>query len=411
MNKLNLLFVGSIYSDTHKDIFFNNSKRGYQFASQQLQESLLLGFLQNDVNVNVVSIPSLSSFPFGYREPIIRSVPFVFNQKCLGRTRGFVNVIGLKSLLGWGLNSVLNNWYDESCRNLVFVYGLHSQLMSISLQIKQNYPNVELAIIIPDLPCFMGKNKYLEKIGHYSREENIVDQLLPNFKYFILLADKMKQYLRIDSARTTVIEGIYTESDEPRIMKPELPLIPKSVFYAGSLHERYGIMDLVNAFHRTKAPDYSLYLCGTGDSVDKIRKIESVDSRVHYLGKMENKEVRQFEKRVSILVNPRHSNEEFTKYSFPSKTLEYLSSGTPTLMCHLDCIPQEYDDYLYYFEDESIDGYKNKLIQMLEEDHCVLKNRARKASDFIVECKTPMAQVRKILDLFSDQQLKIQKNR
>lgn len=30
-----------------------------------------------------------------------------------------------------------------------------------------------------------------------------------------------------------------------------------------------------------------------------------------------------------ILVNPRNDNNEFTKYSFPSKVIEYLGSGTP----------------------------------------------------------------------------------
>ena len=38
-------------------------------------------------------------------------------------------------------------------------------------------------------------------------------------------------------------------------------------------------------------------------------------------------------------VNPRQNNEEFTKYSFPSKTMEYLASGVPVVAYKLDGIP------------------------------------------------------------------------
>lgn len=65
-------------------------------------------------------------------------------------------------------------------------------------------------------------------------------------------------------------------------------------------------------------------------------------------------------------MNPRQNNEEFTKYSFPSKTMEYLSSGIPVVAYKLDGIPDEYDQYIQYVADDSIESLKKKLVEVCE---------------------------------------------
>ena len=64
---------------------------------------------------------------------------------------------------------------------------------------------------------------------------------------------------------------------------------------------------------------------------------------------------------ATLLINPRFSNEEYTKYSFPSKNMEYMASGTPILTTKLPGMPKEYYEYIYLFEEESIEGMKNKM--------------------------------------------------
>ena len=66
--KTSILFVGCLYSDVQKEYFLQNSNKGYQFAAQNLQESLIEGFIENGINLTVISIPSLSSFPLGYKK-------------------------------------------------------------------------------------------------------------------------------------------------------------------------------------------------------------------------------------------------------------------------------------------------------------------------------------------------------
>ena len=192
-----------------------------------------------------------------------------------------------------------------------------------------------------------------------------------------------------------VVEGIFKVTPMPEIKKEN----SKVILYTGGLVLRYGIGDLLEAFHQIPYRDYQLWLCGSGDAEESIKEYSKKDKRIKFLGRMTAEEVCKLQRRATLLVNPRHSGEIFTKYSFPSKTMEYMASGTPTVMSKLECIPNEYDQYLYYFDDESIEGMKNKMIEICEMDKEVLKSRGQKASAFIIEQKNAKVQANKILSV------------
>ena len=81
--------------------------------------------------------------------------------------------------------------------------------------------------------------------------------------------------------------------------------------------------------------------------------------------------------------------------------MEYLASGTPTVMCHLPAIPKEYDQYIYYITDESSKGIKNKLIEVCEKPQIELDEFGRKAAKFIREKKNSKKQSQKISDMIN----------
>ena len=53
------------------------------------------------------------------------------------------------------------------------------------------------------------------------------------------------------------------------------------------------------------------------------------------------------------MINPRSTLDDFTKYSFPSKTIEYMYSGTPLLTTRLKGIPNEYFDFVFSAENNT----------------------------------------------------------
>ena len=52
-------------------------------------------------------------------------------------------------------------------------------------------------------------------------------------------------------------------------------------------------------------------------------------------------------RRADVLVNPRPNEGEYTKYSFPSKNIEYLLSGNPVVGYMLSGMPEDYRRFVY----------------------------------------------------------------
>ena len=107
----------------------------------------------------------------------------------------------------------------------------------------------------------------------------------------------------------------------------------------------------------------------------------------------------EWQKQATVLVNPRQNNEEFTKYSFPSKTMEYLSSGIPVVAYKLDGIPDEYDAYIQYVEDDSIESLKKKLIEVCELSDEERQSLGSAGRAFVLTEKNSTIQVKKIVML------------
>ena len=114
---------------------------------------------------------------------------------------------------------------------------------------------------------------------------------------------------------------------------------------------------------------------------------------------MNKKELLKLQREATVLVNPVSPSQEFTNYFFPSKTMEYLSSGTPTLMFQLSCLPKEYQNHLYFFDNESIEKIKDKLVEICEKPKDELSTFGKLAADFIFREKNAKIQVKKLINL------------
>ena len=81
--------------------------------------------------------------------------------------------------------------------------------------------------------------------------------------------------------------------------------------------------------------------------------------------------------------------------------MEYLASGTPTLMSKLPCLPKEYEPYIYFFDDESVEGMKNKIIEICEKSQEELNEFGEKAAKFIHTQKNEIAQTKRIIEFIT----------
>ncbi|MFP3359960.1 glycosyltransferase, partial [Planococcus sp. SIMBA_143] len=93
----------------------------------------------------------------------------------------------------------------------------------------------------------------------------------------------------------------------------------KTLLYSGGLAEKYGVVSLINAFERLPNSNYRLIICGSGEAEEEIINATKRDNRIIFKGLLPREEVLQMQKDSHVLVNPRPNNDEYTKFSFPSK--------------------------------------------------------------------------------------------
>lgn len=394
---MNVLFLCCAYSEAQKSHFLDFSKRGYQFAAQNLQEALIDGFQQNGIELNVLSVPSLSSYLTGCRLLRVKDAHFIFRGKECGKSIGYINLPIIRRLNTCKINTYLEEWYKRcSGQKIIFVYALLKWEMQIACKFKQSHPDVKISIIIPDLPRFMGYNKVLKQLGFQKRDEILTNKLVKNFDAFVVLAEPMIKDLGVVDKKYIVVEGIYSDTGRKNnVTKTK----NKVILYTGNIGERYGIRLLMDAFEKIQDENYRLWIRGTGDNSLVLEKAKN-DDRIEYIGPMSKSELNSLQKKATVLVNPVTPDREFTRFFFPSKTMDYMASGTPTVMFKLDCLPAEYDEYLFFFRDSNAISMAETLKDICEKDPDDLELFGKRASSFIFNNKTPKKQVAKILELF-----------
>ena len=215
---------------------------------------------------------------------------------------------------------------------------------------------------------------------------------------FVLLTEQMNRVVNPTGKPHIVVEGIAAN---------ELPEIAgdgrrsdKTVFlYSGSLWKRLaGIEYFVEGFISADVKNAELHLYGTGELVPWIEDISLKHPSIRYMGCVSNEKMVKLQSEADFLVNPRPSNGAFCKYSFPSKTMEYLSSGTPVLMTRLPGVPSEYFDYVFVIEPETPDGAKEAVLDVAKLDDERRKAIGAVARRFIEEHKSARKQAGRVVD-------------
>ena len=154
---------------------------------------------------------------------------------------------------------------------------------------------------------------------------------------------------------------------------------------------------LVEGFLAADVKDSELHVYGAGKFAKELRRYAESDSRIKYFGCRDNSYVVAEQMKATLLINPRYSTSEFTKYSFPSKTSEYIASGTPVLTTKLPGIPAEYFDHVFTLDVETAEGMGDKIREILSMPREELHAFGAEAKDWILKNKSNIAQVDKLL--------------
>lgn len=351
--------------------------------------------------VSVFNIMSVFNYPQYYRDPFIKESVFEIGKSSGLVNVGFCNIIGIKNIsIAKNVFKKLNKWCKENNgRKIIFVYTLMTPFLMALSKLKRLHKDLKVCAIVADLPNMSNLSKdasFVNKLwsSYLSKKAYALQQCVD---FYVLLTKQMADYMEIKKP-FCVMEGIAT--DFPKVDSSFIKDSSKKIIlYAGTLHEKFGVRRLVDAFGLISNDNFQLMICGVGDCDEYIRKKSQKDGRIVFLGRQPRKKVLELIKSASLLVNPRQNNEEFTKYSFPSKNLEYLSAGIPFVAYKLDGIPDEYDQYINYVMDDSLQSLKDLIVKVALDVDGSYKEKSIRAVSFVKNRKSAIPQTRKIIDL------------
>lgn len=256
--------------------------------------------------------------------------------------------------------------------------------------------------IMTDMPGLMvDRSEKKASNSHASFNARMNKSFLSHFTHYVFLTEQMNKEINVKNRPYIVMEGL-VDAD---LSLPEnnIKNEKRVVLYAGGLHERYGLKLLVEGFMLANVYNTELWLYGSGPFVEEIVVYNQKDSRIIYKGIRPNNEVIEAELKATLLVNPRPTHEEFTKYSFPSKNVEYMVSGTPILTTILPGMPQEYHPHVYLFDSgETIEGYAKALQYVLTRPQDELNIKGKEARQWVIENKNHIKQTTRIISLINE---------
>lgn len=368
-------------------------------AANVLQKGFLRGIAENTSRrLCVVNFPFIAPYPQGYRKAIFSGLG---STKVLGVDvvePSFLNVRFLRiASRFFGVLNALRRIDDRQAD--IVIYSLHLPFISAAVLWKSFHPQTKICLIVPDLPEFFG-----EAISTWRRlvlklQTRIFERLKSRIDTFVVLTPAMKRPLGARKEQVTVVEGIV----DPETLSVERDAPSQSdttiFLYTGALDYRYGLQDLLEAFAQVDDQSIRLWICGSGSASSAVQAAAASDSRISYFGLVTQEEARAKQRSATVLVNPRRPVGEFTKYSFPSKTLEYLAAGKPVLMHRLPGVPDDYLEFLHIPKTADSSGLADCIRSMVQLSSSELAAIGERNRQFVLANKLPKKQCERVVAL------------
>ena len=398
---MKVLFLGTFFPKNNLEDIKKNSKKSIQYASNILQWDYIEGFEKiYGGNLSLLTKMCIGTFPINYKKAAIHSTFFSYKNNVEGISAGFPNIYFVKQLLyPSACYKHIKKWINDNKEDEKLIVAYSAINAEQLIRIKKKYHNIKVALIIPDLPCYMniGNNNIVYKIKRkyetlkLKKCLKIIDAIIPITSFMERLLNPNNEL------KSIVIEGMINSNIVPIEKKPS------EIFefcYSGTLTKKYGIMELIEAFKKIKNQNIRLVVCGGGEMAEEVIKSSKEDKRIVYEGIVSSEKAYSIQCQADVLINPRKNDDEFTKYSFPSKLLQYMKTGRPVFCYKLDGIPQEYDKYLIYIKNDK--PLKEQLEELITYNKEKLDVIGKTAQEFVFNEKNNITQTKKIVELLGD---------
>ncbi len=400
---MKFLFVTGCYPEEFYKELQQASKIPLQNAANTFQWAVINGFLENMIDFSVICAPFVPSYPLRYKKPFIPAGQISCCNMVVGTCVRFTTFVGLKersrarAIYKSAKQWCVHNRFEDKL--VIITYTSLYSVINPIIKLKKTFHNICIVPIITDLiddAHNFAYNRTLLKRIMLSIEEHREKSIYKYVDKFVLLTRAMEERIPEARNKSIIVEGIYSLQSENNVVNSN-DKKERIILYTGSLHKFAGIIELLEAFTQVKNDDYRLMICGAGECEEYVKIKSKEDKRIIYKGNLPRPEVLSLQRQATLLINPRKPDNTITKYSFPSKTMEYLASGTPMIGYKLQGIPEEYYEYYYTVDGLCVKDLASVIEKCMAIPEHLLKEKGANARAFILNNKTAKQQVARIV--------------
>lgn len=360
-------------------------------AMQKFHRLLAGGMVQNGASVQVLSAPPLGkhqgSMVYRRLADVENGVSFYYltlvRPQTLGRLIRMVET-------AWRVHRGRSGGVDVVLADPMNVMSFLGAYIGTRLS------KTPLVGVVADVPTYYAGNVGQGKSLFLRASEF----LMTRADAYVLLTSQMADLVNPRARPAVVVEGIAEVAVGHGTNRRERKVDgPRIMLYAGGIRKAYGLDRLLAAYAELDDPYWEFHIYGGGPFAEEFAKMCDDIPRAKYMGVKDNDIVVEAQQQASLLVNPRLSDHEYTRFSFPSKIIEYMVSGTATLTTQLSGIPNDYLPHLLLFDDESQSGMRSTLAGVFKTPGNQLKKVGEAARVWIETSKSARAQTKIVLDM------------
>jgi len=209
-----------------------------------------------------------------------------------------------------------------------------------------------------------------------------------------------------DSKILVVPQTVDQERFEYENCNPTISLPNEYIAYVGSVsQQKDGVLTLVESFVKVSAkyPEMHLIIAGEGTQQEKnelsslITKLQ-LNDRILYIGRISSEEIPPIFHRAKLLASCRPKSLQ-SDYGFPTKIVEYLASGKPTVTTATGELAFYLKDRVTAFVVSTAEHnlFASKMLEVLQ-NYDFAMNVAKNGRELIRYKFSPIIQTKKIID-------------
>lgn len=383
--KMKIAFIGSVLTDDQIALH-----PACSVAGNKMQLGFIRSLIRYKKAVTVFSIKPK-------KQNAIREKAFNKHEERLINNHtpliqlGYVNLLIIKQItifISIFLN--LSKWVliNKKEKKILIVFNTISYIALPVLFVSKIFGIKKLAIIA-DLPMVKLQANILHKL-----EDQIEISIIKKFDYLIPITERIaldygnnKPYLVVEAG----IEEYYINNEKYPEKNGSFDII-----FSGTLNELSGIELAIQAMGLLKHTNIILHIYGRGVLEEFVINATKMNTNIIYHGSISNDEMMKKQKQCNLLISPRIPDDYMTKYTFPSKILEYMVSDVPIICNKLSGIPKEYYSYLTALDIPDYRVWATTIENIYNDKSNHYKEIARKAKEYVLMNKTWEKQAEKI---------------